>query len=471
MLASLRSRLWLSYALVISAALGVVFIALIIYILRNPLVYRQEAARLLVVQNLIIRNRENWTNLRPEAIQSYFDQQQEFLDARVILFNEERQLVADSGSQDYARLRLPRLARERMAGMIRGGDGIPWLYSLRRLENNYWLMVAVQRPDIALTTILRDDLLVPVIGAGFVALLLSLLLAYLLSKWVGDPLQRVLTASREMPDGNTDPLVVEGPREVQDLIRGFNAMSARIVTAQQSQRQFVADVSHELKTPITVIQGFAQAILDGTANSPELEKQAARVIYEESGRMQGLVLDLLDLARLDSGTLDLKHETVDMNLLIQHVVERFTPQTKKRQITMEFSPAAQPLIVGDSGRLSQVFMNLLDNAIKFTPDGGRVSVYAENDAKVLRIDISDTGSGISPEQIPHIFDRFYQADPSRKGGERHGAGLGLAIVKEFIQAHHGTITARSSPGQGSTFTVCLPLASSEASTISQRRKR
>ena len=131
---------------------------------------------------------------------------------------------------------------------------------------------------------------------------------------------------REMPDGSVGFLKSEGPREVQELIRGFNGMSTRIKTAQQSQRQFVANVSHELKTPITIIQGFAQAMLDGTADTLESEKQAAQVIFDESGRMHRLVVDLLDLARLDAGTFDLKHESVDMNLLLHHVVERFTPQ-------------------------------------------------------------------------------------------------------------------------------------------------
>lgn len=470
MFTTLRSRLWLSYALVISIALGVVSLVLIVYIIRNPLIYRQEAARLLVVQNLILRDRGKWIDLRAENIQTYIDQQADSFGARIVVFNGSRQLVADSGSQEFAGLRFPRLARERLTSVIRDGDGIPWLYMLRQLENNYWLMVAVQRPNAALMNILRDDLFLPIVGAGIIALLLSLLLAYLLSKWVGDPLQRVVTASREMPDGRAGGLKPEGPREVQDLIRGFNAMSTRIKAAQQSQRQFVANVSHELKTPITIIQGFAQAMLDGTVDTPESEKKAAQVIFDESGRMHRLVVDLLELARLDAGTFDLKHESVDMNLLLQHVVEGFTPRANNRQVNIGFSSSKLPSIYGDGDRLSQVFTNLLDNALKFTPEGGNIKIQAENDSYRLRVDIVDSGAGISPEQLPFIFDRFFQADPSRKGGEEHSAGLGLAIVREIVQAHHGTITAQSSPGQGSIFTVCLPLALPDASTVNQRRR-
>lgn len=470
MLTSLRSRLWLSYALVISIALGVVSAVLVVYLIRNPLIYRQEAARLLVVQNLILRNRGNWISIRPENIQTYFDQQEDSFGARIILFDESGQPVADSGSQEFGGLRIPRLTGGRSASVLRDSDGIPWLYRLRQLDNKYWLMVAVQRPTVALRTLLRDDLLLPVFGAGVVALLLSLLLAYVLSKWVGDPLQRVVTASSEMPDGSVGILQTEGPREVQDLIRSFNGLTARVKAAQQSQRQFVANVSHELKTPITIIQGFAQALLDGTADTSELKKQAAQAIFDESAHMHRLVADLLDLARLDSGAFDLKHESVDMNLLLPHVVERFTPQANRQQVTLEISSSALPLIYGDSDRLSQVFTNLLDNALKFTPEGGTITIRTLPESDQLRVDIADSGAGIPPDQLPFIFDRFYQVDPSRKGGEDHSAGLGLAIVREIVQAHHGTITAQSSPGQGSRFTVCLPLASPEASTLSQRRR-
>jgi hypothetical protein len=143
---------------VISTALGVVSIVLIIYILRNPLIYREEAARLLVVQSFVLRNQGKWINLRPESVQTYLDQQEDSFGARILLFDESRQLLADSGLKEYPGLRIPRLARERLTSVIRDSDGIPWLYMLRRLDNNYWLMVAVQRPTIAIPAILRDDL-------------------------------------------------------------------------------------------------------------------------------------------------------------------------------------------------------------------------------------------------------------------------------------------------------------------------
>jgi len=470
MLASLRSRLWLSYALVITVALGVISVVLFIYILRNPLINRQAAAKLLVVQGVLLGNQNDWQDLPPDALQSFIDQVGTTYNTRIVIFEDARQVVADSMLAEYGTLQLPRFPRLRPAAVMRDNAGNTWLYLLRQLDNQRWLLVSVPRPIVPLMTFLRDDLFLPVVGAGIVALALSLFMAFVISRWVGDPLQRMITASKRMPDSEAVPIPAEGPREVQELIHVFNDMTSRVQISKQSQREFVANVSHELKTPITVIQGFAQAILDGTAASPDAQKQAVQVIYEESGLMHRLVVDLLDLARMDAGTFVLKHESVDMGLLLQHVVERFMPQAQQSKVSLTLSAARLPNVYGDSDRLAQVFTNLVDNALKYTPAGGIITVSASGSADQLRVEVKDSGVGIPPEALASVFDRFYQADASRMGGEKHGAGLGLAIVREIVQAHRGTITARSTLGQGSTFTVNLPLALPDASTINRRRK-
>ncbi len=148
--------------------------------------------------------------------------------------------------------------------------------------------------------------------------------------------------------------------------------------SQQSQRDFVANVSHELKTPLTSVQGFAQAILDGTAETPEAQQQAAQVIYDEAGRMHRLVLDLLDLARLDGGTADLRRERVSLTVLLQAVIERLTPQSVQAGVSLVDQVPDLPDVIGDGDRLSQVFNNLVDNAIKHTPAGGEVALSAKS---------------------------------------------------------------------------------------------
>ncbi len=314
-------------------------------------------------------------------------------------------------------------------------------------------------PRVPVLNIFTDQFLLPVLEAGLIAFLLALILAYAISRWVADPLQQVVQAAQAYPSGEIKSLSPRGPHEVQDLTRAFNSMVVRVESSQRSQREFVANVSHELKTPLTSIQGFSQAILDGTADTPESRIQAARIIHNEAGRMHRMVLDLLDLARLDSGTADLKMSNVDVRALLQNIVDKFSPQAQKAGIRLELevSPGL-PVLIGDGDRLAQVFTNLVDNALKFTPPGGKVSLSAVRTGDELALSISDTGQGIPPESLPRLFDRFYQVDVSRAGGESHGAGLGLAIVREIVAAHGGRISVRSELGLGTTFVIHLPLA-------------
>jgi two-component system sensor histidine kinase ResE len=282
-------------------------------------------------------------------------------------------------------------------------------------------------------------------------------LAFLLSRWVADPLQKVILAARNYPSADIQPVPPRGPREVQDLTKAFNSMISRVDSSQKSQKDFVADVSHELKTPLTSIQGFAQAILDNTADTPESRTHAAQIIFDESGRMHRMALDLLDLARLESGIADLKMTKVDMTALLQNIVEKFTPRAQQANVNLQLNNVERlPALVGDGDRLAQVFTNLVDNALKFTPEGGQVTLSAKNVGAEMELSVTDTGLGVPKEALPRLFDRFYQVDESRTGGAHHSTGLGLAIVKEIVQAHGGRIGVRSQVGQGTTFTINLP---------------
>lgn len=172
-----------------------------------------------------------------------------------------------------------------------------------------------------------------------------------------------------------------------------------------------------------------------------------------------MALDLLDLAKLEAGTADLKMSPVNISMLLWNVSEKLAPQAQKAGIYLQVVvPQNLPSILGDGDRLAQVFTNLVDNALKFTPRQGEVTLAAENAGDEIRISITDSGIGVPKEALPRLFDRFYQVDPSRAGGERHGAGLGLAIVQEIIQAHNGKISVRSELGHGTTFLIHLPLA-------------
>jgi two-component system sensor histidine kinase ResE len=248
-----------------------------------------------------------------------------------------------------------------------------------------------------------------------------------------------------------------GPKEVRELIRAFNAMLDRMAASQRSQRDFVSSVSHELKTPLTSIQGFAQAIKDGTASSPEERRQAAEIIHAEAGRMHRLAVGLLDLAALDAGTVELRNAPVDLHEVLAQLCSRFEPIATLAGVTLEFDlPTELSAVAGDGDRLLQVFTNLVDNAIKFTPPGGGVNVRAEQDRGETRVVVRDTGPGMSVEELTHIFERFYQADAARGGGDKHGAGLGLPIARELTEAHGGRISVRSTLGHGAEYVVPLP---------------
>jgi len=471
MTSSLRSRLWWSYALVTTAALGIVAIVLFIFIIKNPSTYRQENARLTVVTGILHKNEAEWVNLSAADLQTRIGQFDKNYDTRIIIYNTQRQVTLDSQAGIQPPLQLPRLPRLRPNSITQDQNGNTWLYMMRHLPDGRWLLLAMPRPAVPLLTLLSDELMIPVLGAGIVALIISLFVAFWLARWIGEPLQQVVIASRKMPSTEARSIVPRGPQEVQQLARAFNDMNTRVQTSQKSQREFVANVSHELKTPLTSVQGFAQAILDGTANTPDAQKQAAQVIYDESSRMHRMVLDLLDLARLDAGTFDLQRTTVDLTAMLTSIAEKFVPQARASNVTIHLEATTLPVITGDGDRLAQVFTNLVDNAMKFTPSGGRIILRATQTVAGVQVDVADTGSGIPAEALLHIFDRFYQVDLSRPGGKSHGSGLGLAIVNEIVRAHGGKISVHSEPGTGSTFTVTLPLTTPEASTVVSKRKK
>ncbi|HET9913606.1 MAG TPA: HAMP domain-containing sensor histidine kinase [Anaerolineales bacterium] len=459
MFTSLRSRLWLSYALVITVALGIVLLVLLAFLIRNPFLSREVQGRLRTVKSLVTATPRKFINNRQlleEIAQTY--------DVRVLLFDANRNLVFDT-NPDASVLPFPRQSLlERDLKRVRDANGAVWLYAFKRLSKDRVLVVAAPSPRVPVLNIFKDELLLPLLEGGAVALLLSLILAFALSRWVADPLQQVIVAARKYPSQETNVVSPRrGPHEVQSLTQAFNSMVGRVQRIQKSQRDFVANVSHELKTPLTSIQGFAQAILDDTADTSEARKQAAQIIYSEAGRMHRMALDLLDLARLEAGTADIKMSSVDMGALLRTVIEKFTPQTQKAGVDLQLNiPEPLPTLVGDGDRLAQVFTNLVDNALKFTPAGGQITLLAMNAGAEVEISITDTGEGIPGEALPHLFDRFYQVDRSRAGGDtaagRRGAGLGLSIVQEILQAHGGRISVRSEVGHGTTFVIHLPLA-------------
>jgi len=299
---------------------------------------------------------------------------------------------------------------------------------------------------------------------------------------VSSPLRRLDKAANAIAQGDYDQAVpVQGPTEVCELAENFNLMAEQVRASQQSQRDLLANVSHELKTPLTSIQGFAQAISDGAAGDAESIRHSASVIQDEAQRMARMVSELLDLARIESGQIVMRREPVQLGAVLRDGAAKLALRAQQAGVKLNVQVSDDlPVIIGDGDRLAQVFTNLLDNALKHTPEGGQVTLAARHlsGSSIVRrgktwpagveVQVADTGGGIPPEDLGAHLERFYQVDKSRQRGG--GLGLGLAIVKQIVEAHYGAIKAESVVGIGSRFVVTLPLDPGTDTTQALRKK-
>jgi len=295
--------------------------------------------------------------------------------------------------------------------------------------------------------------LIPIfIGAAIV----SIIAGILLSRNLSAPLSNLAEAARSIGRRDLSQRVeVHGSQEIQEVAQAFNEMAADLQQAETLRQNLLADVAHELRTPITVIQGNLQAILDDVY---ELDKAEIAQLYDQTRQLTHLVDDLRELAQAEARQLLLEIAPVDLAVLIMDAATVYEPLAEAHGI--ELRPQileGLPLIQGDRARLMQCLQNLLNNAFRHTPAGGVVILSLQKSAETLEISVSDTGVGVPPEHLPFVFDRFHRVDPAR-ARETGGTGLGLAITRAIIENHGGTISAESAgEGQGSKFTLELPI--------------
>jgi signal transduction histidine kinase len=289
------------------------------------------------------------------------------------------------------------------------------------------------------------------LGIAFlVGIAVSGALGWYLSRRITRPVLALADAADEVAAGHYDvELPPAGEDEIGHLTRRFGDMAQRLSEAEELERNFLMTVSHELRTPLTAIRGHVGALLEGLAEDPELRERSLEVIARECSRLERLVGDVLDLAKLDARRFTVLHEEVDMRRLLEQVYEAFGEEARRRSIDYRSELTASPVILSDGDRVLQIISNLLSNAFRWTPDGGRVDLGLSQSNGVISVAVKDSGPGIAPEDRERIFRPFV----SRDGG---GTGLGLAIARELANALGGRIRLESEPGQGSRFELELP---------------
>ena len=278
---------------------------------------------------------------------------------------------------------------------------------------------------------------------------------YLLAMAALHPVNSMIRTIRQITAANMK-LKITVPAtndEIQRLAETFDDMLARLDNAFTSQRQFVEDMSHELKTPLTIMKGEFEVALKKARSAEEYES-ILKSSLEEVNKISSVVENLLIIARLESSQITPEITGVDLAVLVRNIINDMNVLADQKQIALTFSAPRSLQVRGDTNQLKRLFVNLLDNAIKYTPGGGKISVYMDSDEKQASIRVVDNGNGIPPEELEHIFDRFYRVDKSRSSV---GFGLGLSIVKSIAEMHKGSISVSSQFGQGATFTVKLPL--------------
>ncbi|HEX2905549.1 MAG TPA: HAMP domain-containing sensor histidine kinase [Phototrophicaceae bacterium] len=482
----LRARLLISYVLLLGVTLAIITVALLLFLFAQPVSPTPTYQKLATIGRELVSElnaagfNADRRPLQRLALANLAARLTEFAttnETRVLGLDTSQDTVLFDSAGSYQRgdpLPLKRQAyvlplylrrvlpvqTEPIFGSFRDQTGQEWLFSglviVRQEQERSALLLADPRPPQTWAVVwsqFQESLALPLLQAGFVGLAIAGLLAALISRNIARPLQQLGQAAEAVAAGDYQQRVpARGPREVRAAAEAFNQMSAQVSTTQQAQQDFLANVSHDLKTPLTSIQGYSQAIMDGAAKDP---KNAAGIIYDEAARLNRMVLELTDLARLQAGQLSMQLQPLKISLLAAAVGERVNIVAQRKGITLHVDTPPLPDIQGEGDRLVQVLTNLLSNAITHTPSGGQVWLRTQVNNGGVEISVQDTGKGIPSEDLPRIFERFYQVDKTR--GPRRGTGLGLAIVQEIVTAHGGRISVTSAGlGQGATFTVWLP---------------
>ena len=336
--------------------------------------------------------------------------------------------------------------------------GVPWLYNDEMVVGAVLLHIGVDRLNVGFSDVAPSAML-----AAMAAGLVGAVAAWFIARAQTQPIREIRGAVMDFAKGDFSRRVEisTGNGELMDLADSVNRMANELSNLEESRKTFVSNVSHELRSPLTCMQGYVQGMLDGTI-PPEEQPRYMQVVLDETRRLTKLVSDLLKLSRYESGKVPLNVQRFDIHELLRRSIIAFGARLEEKNVDVHVDmPDGECYVMADSDRISQVLVNLLDNALKFLPaQGGRLEISVSADGRTAQVRIADNGPGISPQDLPHIFDRFYKADKAHTSGM--GTGLGLSIVRRILNDHGQQIQAHSEPGSGAEFVFTLEMAKDQA---------
>ncbi len=390
---------------------------------------------------------ENWS-----GVQLVVERMGQITGERVVLADEKGQIVADSAGELVGRA-VDQSWNTPAAQIIYHGAKVGVLYT----DFPGWGRVAPPPPPgvepesmVFLASVNRALLIVAVVaGLGAVLLILGL------SRRILAPVEALTAAVRRMEAGDLSQRVnITSRDEIGELARAFNAMADGLARLEELRRNMVTDVAHELRTPLSNIRGYLEAIQDGVVQP---EGCIIDSLHEEAMLLSRLVDDLQELSLAEAGQLKLERQPVALADIVDRAVESIRLRAEAKGVTVQVDLPEELLVDVDPQRIGQVLRNLLENALTHTPPGGEIAVTAHTEGQWVEVSVRDTGSGIAARDLPYVFERFYRADKSRSRATG-GAGLGLAIAKQLVEAHGGRIEVESEVGRGTQFTFTLPMA-------------
>jgi signal transduction histidine kinase len=470
MLSSLRLRLILMFMLVVMVAVGTVALIALQATTNDLQIYNQAKNDQQIISNLLTAYQQHQSQ---QALQALTEQLAHSSRQRIILFDHQMRVITDSDRKLIGQvltgpglpsisLSLPSGGTSRSTSIVTGASTASSLPSTLYISTDFasqspgqgGLAVTANSPETTFLASVNHSLWLAVLIAGLTALLLALVFSSTILK----PILTLKAAAGRMEQGDLSQRVsIKARGEIGALAHAFNTMADSLSRSEQSRRNLVSDVAHELRSPLMNIRGYLELLQDQVLE-PTPETLAS--LYEETSLLSRLVADLQDLSLAEAGQLRLTCQPVSLEEVTHQAAQIVQPHLARKNLVLHVHiPPDLPCVEADQERVAQILRNLLSNSIMHTPSEGEISITASASESLVKISVQDTGVGIEPEHLPYLFERFYRVDSSRTRATG-GTGLGLAIVKQMVEAHGGRIVVDSQPGKGTCFAFTLPAISS-----------